>query len=43
MLKEGDAAPEFKLQDDCGCTLTLKNFRGRPLVIYFFPRADTPG
>lgn len=43
MLKEGDAAPDFELQDDCGCTMQLKNFRGHPLVVYFFPRADTPG
>jgi len=43
MLKEGDAAPPFKLQDECGCTLQLKDFRGNPLVVYFYPRADTPG
>ncbi len=43
MLEEGQPAPEFELQDECGCTIRLKNFRGRPFVLYFYPRADTPG
>jgi len=43
MLKEGDAAPEFALQDETEKTVQLKDFRGHPLVVYFYPRADTPG
>ena len=43
MLKEGDAAPDFAVQDDNGKTARLKDFRGHPLVVYFYPRADTPG
>jgi len=43
MLQEGQAAPDFILQDDAEKSVTLKTFRGHPLVVYFFPRADTPG
>jgi peroxiredoxin Q/BCP len=43
MLKEGDAAPNFEVQDDTEKTVRLKDYRGKPLVVYFFPRADTPG
>jgi peroxiredoxin Q/BCP len=43
MLNEGDPSPNFELQDDTEKIIRLKDFRGRPLVIYFFPRADTPG
>jgi len=43
MLQEGDAAPAFELQNDAEETVRLKDFRGHPLVVYFFPRADTPG
>jgi peroxiredoxin Q/BCP len=43
MLEEGKSAPDFTLQDDAGNTVSLKDFRGHPLVIYFYPRADTPG
>jgi peroxiredoxin Q/BCP len=43
MLKEGDAAPEFELSDETNRTVRLKDFRGHPLVLYFFPKADTPG
>ena len=43
MLDVGKAAPDFKLQDDAGNTVSLKDFRGQSLVIYFYPRADTPG
>ena len=43
MLKEGDAAPAFELLDDAERTVRLKDFQGRPVVVYFFPRADTPG
>jgi len=43
MLKEGQAAPAFELLDDQNRKVKLKDFRGQPLVLYFFPRADTPG
>lgn len=43
MLEVGKAAPDFNLQDDAGNSVSLKDFRGQPLVIYFYPRADTPG
>jgi peroxiredoxin Q/BCP len=42
-LAEGDAAPAFTLATNGGGTVSLADFRGRPLVLYFYPRADTPG
>jgi len=42
-LKPGVAAPEFELPDQTGAAVTLAGFRGKPLLIYFYPRADTPG
>lgn len=42
-LVEGTTAPQFTLPQDDGSTVSLKDFRGRKLVIYFYPRADTPG
>ena len=41
--KVGDPAPDFTLPRDGGGTVSLKEFRGKKLVIYFYPRADTPG
>lgn len=43
MVQEGQAAPNFELLDDQGRNVTLKSFTGHPLVLYFFPKADTPG
>jgi thioredoxin-dependent peroxiredoxin len=43
MLEVGKPAPDFKVVDEAGKSVSLKEFRGQPLVIYFFPRADTPG
>lgn len=43
MLSAGDPAPDFSLQDQDGNTCTLADFAGRQLLIYFYPRADTPG
>ena len=43
MLNVGDVAPEFTLPSDSGAEVSLKDFRGRSLVLYFFPKADTPG
>ena len=39
----GQPAPEFSLPDQDGKTRTLQQFRGRWLVLYFYPKADTPG
>jgi len=41
--KAGDAAPDFRLPDASGMERSLAEFRGKWLVLYFFPRADTPG
>jgi peroxiredoxin Q/BCP len=43
MLAEGDAAPDFTLPDQDGNEVTLSDFRGEAVVVYFYPRADTPG
>ena len=43
MLNVGDQAPEFSLPSDSGKPVSLKDFHGKPLVLYFFPKADTPG
>lgn len=42
-LKKGDRAPEFALTDQNGGTVRLGDFAGRHLLIYFYPKADTPG
>jgi len=42
-LAVGDKAPNFKLPGDDGSTVSLADFKGRKLVVYFYPRADTPG
>ena len=42
-LAEGDKAPSFKLPTDSGEIATLADFKGRKLVIFFYPKADTPG
>jgi peroxiredoxin Q/BCP len=43
MLNEGQAAPDFTLPDQHGNELTLSELRGQTVVLYFYPRADTPG
>lgn len=43
MLQAGDAAPDFTLKDSKGGTVSLKDFKGKTLVMWFFPKADTPG
>ena len=43
MLKRGDKAPDFKLGDQNGNTHKLSDFKGQKLLIYFYPRANTPG
>lgn len=42
-LNEGDRAPSFSLPRDGGQLVSLANYTGRKLVIFFYPRADTPG
>jgi peroxiredoxin Q/BCP len=42
-LKVGDKAPQFSLTDQEGNQASLDDFRGRRLLIYFYPKADTPG
>ncbi len=42
-LREGDPAPDFELETDAGRRLRLSELRGRTLVLYFYPRAGTPG
>jgi len=43
MLKVGEKAPGFSLPSDGGGTIGLENFKGTTLVLFFFPKADTPG
>src|SRR3954469_4790290 len=43
MLKEGDPAPEFKVLTDTGEEFDLAQHRNEKIVLYFYPRADTPG
>jgi thioredoxin-dependent peroxiredoxin len=42
-LGEGDRAPDFRLPRDDGGTVSLADFKGKPLVLYFYPKADTSG
>ena len=42
-LAIGDTAPTFALSDQRGDTVRLEDFRGRTLLVYFYPEADTPG
>ena len=42
-IEEGKAAPAFTLNDADGNTVSLKDFKGKNVVVYFYPRDDTPG
>lgn len=42
-LKVGDKAPAFALEDQQGRTVKLSDFKGRKLLVYFYPKANTPG
>ena len=42
-LQVGDVAPEFSLPDQSGNSVSLSSFRGQRVVIYFYPKDDTPG
>jgi len=40
-IHEGDQAPDFELQSDSGETVKLSGLRGKPVVLYFYPKDDT--
>ncbi|MCB0544563.1 MAG: thioredoxin-dependent thiol peroxidase [Saprospiraceae bacterium] len=42
-LKEGDKAPDFSAANENGQTVSLKDYKGKKLVLYFYPKDDTPG
>jgi peroxiredoxin Q/BCP len=42
-VQEGDAAPEFEMPATGGRTVSLSALKGKPFIIYFYPKADTPG
>ena len=42
-IESGISAPEFELSDETGAVRKLSNFRGKPVVLYFYPKDDTPG
>jgi peroxiredoxin Q/BCP len=43
VIEEGTQAPDFALSSDSGETVTLSALRGKPVVLYFYPKDDTPG
>jgi thioredoxin-dependent peroxiredoxin len=43
MIEPGDQAPDFELPDQDGRAVKLSDFRGQPVVVYFYPKAATPG
>jgi len=43
MIEEGKRAPAFKLASSDGGDVSLSSFKGKPLIVYFYPRDDTPG
>ena len=43
MIKEGSPAPDFALKADDGSTVRLSDLRGKKVVLYFYPKDDTPG
>ncbi len=43
MLNEGDAAPDFELESDGGGLIRLRDLKGKPVVVYFYPKDDTSG
>lgn len=42
-LREGDLAPAFEAKDQHGNTVSLNDFRGKTVILYFYPKDDTPG
>jgi len=43
MLQDGENAPDFSLPDDAGLVVRLSKLKGRPVVVYFYPKDDTSG
>jgi peroxiredoxin Q/BCP len=43
MLKQGDIAPDFQLMDSEGNTISLSQFKGKKVVVYFYPKDGTSG
>jgi peroxiredoxin Q/BCP len=43
VIEEGKPAPDFELESDSGGTVKLSDLRGKPVVLYFYPKDDTPG
>jgi peroxiredoxin Q/BCP len=43
MLKEGDKAPDFTAKDESGNTVKLSDLKGQRVVLWFYPKDDTPG
>jgi peroxiredoxin Q/BCP len=43
MLQEGDQAPDIQLPTESGEPFQLSSLRGKTVILYFFPKADTPG
>jgi len=43
MIEQGQPAPDFELPDQDGQAVKLSDFRGQSVVVYFYPKADTPG
>jgi thioredoxin-dependent peroxiredoxin len=43
MLEPGDTAPDFDVHDHHGNRVKLSDYRGRKVVLWFYPKADTPG
>jgi peroxiredoxin Q/BCP len=43
MIQEGKPAPDFTLEADDGTKVALSALRGKPVVLFFYPKADTPG
>lgn len=43
MLQPGDPAPDFEATDHNGNTVRLSDYRGKKVVLWFYPKADTPG
>ena len=43
MLEPGTKAPDFEVQDHTGRTVRLSDYKGKDVVLWFYPRADTPG
>jgi peroxiredoxin Q/BCP len=43
VIEEGKPAPDFELTSDSGESISLESLRGKPVVLYFYPKDDTPG